>query len=237
MANYSLRDNPLTEDPNDKLAQFEGVKSLSKTDILDRAVNRGNTMTRTDFLAAINAYEEEIAFITAEGNTVNTPLINTSLSISGVFTDGNDSFDSRRHTLKINVTAGTALKEAASKIKLTKVQGSGKVPWITNVRDTLSTQGDEQGTVKAGSVIELTGARLKFDTADSEQGVFFIVESGDIRLTQVVENKPSRIIAMVPLGIIPGSYTVEVRSRTSTGGTAIKTLKKGTFERTVTVTA
>ena len=33
MANYSLRDNPLTEDPNDKLAQLEGVRSFTKEEI------------------------------------------------------------------------------------------------------------------------------------------------------------------------------------------------------------
>ena len=63
MANYSLRDNPLTEDPNDKLAQLEGVRSFTKEEIIDRALNRGNTMTKTDFLASINAYEEEVAYI------------------------------------------------------------------------------------------------------------------------------------------------------------------------------
>ena len=197
MANYSLRDNPLTEDPNDKLPQLEGVRSFTKEEIIERILKRGNTMTRTDLLAAINAYAEEIAFITEEGNTVNTPLLNTSLSISGVFVNGEDSFDPRRHTLKINAQAGTALK--------------------------------------AGSVIELTGARLKFDTADSEQGVFFIGEDGEIRLSQVVENKPSRVLALLPADTAAGTYTVEVRTKNTGNKTDGKALKRGSFDRTVTV--
>lgn len=238
MANYSLRDNPLTEDPNDKLAQLEGIKSFTKEEIIERILKRGNTMTRTDLLAAINAYAEEIAFITEEGNTVNTPLLNTSLSISGVFVNGDDSFDPRRHTLKVNATAGTALKEAAAKIKLSKVQGNAAIPWITGVRDTLSATDDTTNTLKAGSVIELTGARLKFDTADTEQGVFFIGEDSETRLPQVIENKPARILAMLPADTKAGSYTVEVRSRHSgASGKESKVLKKGSFEKTVTVTA
>ena len=238
MANYSLRDNPLTEDPNDKLAQLEGVRSFTKEEIIERILKRGNTMTRTDLLAAINAYAEEIAFITEEGNTVNTPLLNTSLSISGVFVNGEDSFDPRRHTLKINAQAGTALKEAAAKIKLTKVQGSAAVPLITGVRDTLSSSDDTTNALKAGSVIELTGARLKFDSGDSEQGVFFIGEGGEIRLVQVVENKPARILAVLPSDTKAGTYTVEVRTKSATNTTrATKSLKNGRFERTVTVTA
>ena len=52
MANYSLRDNPLTEDPNDKLAQLEGVRSFTKEEIIERILKHGNTMTRTDLLSA-----------------------------------------------------------------------------------------------------------------------------------------------------------------------------------------
>ena len=235
MANYSLRDNPLTEDPNDKLAQLEGVRSFTKEEIIERILKRGNTMTRTDLLAAINAYAEEIAFITEEGNTVNTPLLNTSLSISGVFVNGEDSFDPRRHALKINAQAGTALKEAASKIKLAKVQGSAAVPWITDVRDTLSATDDTTNALKAGSVIELTGARLKFDAADSEQGVFFISDGGEIRLSQIIEAKPARILAMLPADTAAGTYTVEVRTKNTGNKTDGKALKRGSFDRTVTV--
>lgn len=238
MTNYSLRDNPLTEDPNDKLAQLEGVKSFSKEQVIERILNRGNTMTKTDLLASWNTIEEEIGFITAEGNTVNTPLFNTSLSISGVFVNGDDSFDPRRHTLKVNVTAGTALKEAAAKIKLTKVQGNSAIPWITGVRDTLSAADDTSGSLKAGSVIELTGARLKFDATDAEQGVFFVANGAETRCAQIVENKPTRILAVLPATVTAGEYTVEVRSRYSgASGKETKTLKKGAFEKTVTVTA
>lgn len=238
MAHYRLRDNPLTEDPNDKLAQLEGVKSFTKDEIIERILNRGNTMTRTDLLAAINAYAEEIVFITEEGNTVNTPLFNTSLSISGVFTNGDDTFDPRRHTLKVKVTAGTTLKEAASKIKLVKVQGSSTVPWVTGIRDTLSTTDDASSFLKAGSVIELTGTRLKFDATDAEQGVFFLSNNTETRLTQIIEDKPTRVLAVLPITLAAGDYTIEVRSRYSgASGKETKALKKGSFEKLVTVTA
>ena len=235
MAKYSLRDNPLTEDPNDKLAALEDVKSLTKEEIIDRILKRGNTMTKTDLLAAINAYEEECAIITEEGSAINTPLFNTSLAIQGKFDNGDDVFDLRRHALKVNVAAGTVLKEAAGKVKLTKVQGTTTVPWITGVRDTLSDAEDKSGNLKAGSVIEITGAKLKFDNADSEQGVFFIGEAGEIRCTQVVDNKPSKVLFVLPMDTAAGSYTLEVRTRANTNGKATKTVKKGSFEKSVTV--
>lgn len=238
MANYSLRDNPLTGDPNDKLAQLEGVNSFTREQIIDRALQRGNTLTRTDFLAAINAYAEEIAYITAEGNTINTPLFNTSLSITGVFTGSEDTFDSRRHTLKVNITAGTVLKEAVGKVKLSKVTGTSNLPMITGLRDTLSSSDETSVIVKAGSVIELTGARLKFDASDMELGVFFIANGAETRLSQVVENKPSKVLAVLPVTVEPGEYTVEVRTTTASNTSrATKAIKRGVFERPVTVTA
>lgn len=235
MAKYSLRDNPLTEDPNDKLAALEDVKSLTKEEIIDRILKRGNTMTKTDLLAAINAYEEECAIITEEGSAINTPLFNTSLVIQGKFDNGDDVFDLRRHTLKVNVAAGTVLKEAAGKVKLTKVQGTTTVPWITGVRDTLSDAEDRSGNLKAGSVIEVTGAKLKFDNADGEQGVFLVGGAGEIRCTQVVENKPAKVLFVLPKDTAAGSYTLEVRSKNTGNKTDGKTLKKGAFEKSVTV--
>lgn len=237
MANYSLRDNPLTDDPNDKVAQLEGVRSFTKDEIIERILNRGNTMTRTDLLAAINAYAEEVAFITAEGCTVNTPLINTSFTITGVFTSGEDTFDPKRHALKVHAMPGTALKEAAGKVKLNKVQGTSTVPWITDVRDTLSAAGGGTGALKAGSVIELAGSRLKFDAADAEQGVFLIAGGEETRCGQVVENKPSRVLVVLPATAAPGDYTLELRTRNTGNKTEGKVLKKGAFERAVTVTA
>ena len=235
MAKYSLRDNPLTEDPNDKLAALEDVKSVTKEEIIDRILKRGNTMTKTDLLAAINAYEEECAIITEEGNAINTPLFNTSLAIQGKFENGDDVFDPKRHTLKVNATAGTMLREAAGKIRLTKVQGTTSAPWISGVRDTLADAEDRSGNLKAGSVIEITGARLKFDNADSEQGVFLVGESGEIRCTQVVDNKPAKVLFVLPKDTAAGSYTLEVRTKNTGNKTDGKTLKKGAFEKSVTV--
>ncbi|BDC96667.1 DNA-binding domain-containing protein [Treponema saccharophilum] len=235
MAKYSLRDNPLTEDPNDKLAALEDVKSLTKEEIIDRILKRGNTMTKTDLLAAINAYEEECAIITEEGSAINTPLFNTSLAIQGKFDNGDDVFDLRRHALKVNVAAGTVLKEAAGKVKLTKVQGTTSAPWITGVRDTLSDAEDRSGNLKAGSVIEVTGAKLKFDNADGEQGVFLVGGASEIRCTQVVENKPSKVLFVLPMDTAAGSYTLEVRTKNTGNKTDGKTLKKGAFEKSVTV--
>ena len=87
MANYSLRDNPLTEDRAFLSESLRECYAFSRKYLSNcipyeasfrrklgkhRVSDATNTMTRTDLLAAINACAEEIAFITEEGNTVNT---------------------------------------------------------------------------------------------------------------------------------------------------------------------
>ncbi len=235
MANYSLKDNPLTADPNDKLAQLEGVKSYSQDGIIDRMLKRGTSLTKTDMLAALNAFNEEVIYITEEGGTVSTPLFSTSLSISGVFANADDTFDPKRHSLNVNSRTGSALKEAAQKIKLTKVPHTINTPWITGVRDTLASENAEC-KVSAGNVIELTGAHLKFDNTDTEQGVFFVNDAGEIRCTKIVDNKDKRTLFVLPLTVAAGEYKLEVRSKVkSKSADNLKAVRAGTFERFITV--
>mgnify|MGYP002861607096 CR=1 FL=1 len=65
--------------------------------------------------------------------------------------------------------------------------------------------------------------------------ILFIGEGGEIRLSQVVENKPSRVLALLPADTATGTYTVEVRTKNTGNKTDGKALKRGSFDRTVTV--
>ena len=85
MLKYCLRENLLTAKPDDYMAQVTDSHVFTLDDIIDRMVKRGTTVTRTDLVAIMQLYTEECSFIVEEGGTLNTPLINTSMSISGVF--------------------------------------------------------------------------------------------------------------------------------------------------------
>ena len=163
---------------------------------------------------------------------MNTPLINTSFSITGVFTNQTDSFDKARHAIKLNVNAGSALREAASKATVQKVETASTDPYITGVTDKVT--GDST-TIKAGSVMELTGARLKFDASDEEQGVFALTASGEVRCSTVIENKPARLLVLLPADITAREFSVEVRTKIiGSSGKALKTMKKGTYGKVLT---
>ena len=235
MLKYALRENLLTPEPNDYMAQVTDSQSYDMEKVIDKMIERGSTLTKADITAVMQIYSETICSLLEEGFQINTPLINTSMSISGVFNGATDSFDSSRHNVNINITPGTKLKETLSKVKTQKVEAASTDPFVTEVKDIVSGKVNESLT--KGGILQAVGARLKFDNSDESQGVFLVPETGNaVRCGIVAENKPARIMAMIPADITAGTYYLEIRSKMDSSGKATKTLKVGRFNKALTIT-
>ena len=212
------------------------MRSYTQEEIIDLMMKRGTTLTKADVGAVLQVYSEVVSELTADGSAVNTPLFNTSFSVGGVFNGMSDTFDKARHTVSLNVNVGTALRDAAKSVRTEKVEGNSTDPYITEVSDVVS--GSINSTLTAGGILTLLGARLKFDASDETQGVFLVPESGEaVHCTVVAENKPARIMVMIPQEIAAGAYYVELRSRFMGNSQAGKTLKTGRFARLLGVSA
>ena len=236
MLKYSLRENLLTPAPDDYMAQVADVRSYTLDEIIDLMMEKGTTLTRADVAATLQVYGEVVSAIIKDGSAVNTPLMNTSMSISGVFDGANDSFDKKRHTVNLNITAGTLLRDAVTKVKCEKTEGVSTDPYITEVADIVSGKVNE--VLTKGGVVQLTGSRLKFDAKDTAQGIFFVPETGNpVRASVIAENKPARVMAIIPADLPAGTYYIEVRTKIAEGGKALKNLKTGRFAKALTVTA
>ena len=236
MLKYCLRENLLTPAPDDYMAQAADVRSYTLDEIIDLMMEKGTTLTRADVAATLQVYGEVVSAIIKDGSAVNTPLMNTSMSISGVFDGANDSFDKKRHTVNLNITAGTLLRDAAAKIKCEKTEGTSTDPYITEVTDIVT--GTVNTTLTKGGVVQLVGARLKFDAKDTAQGIFFVPETGNpVRAAVIAENKPARLMAIIPADLAAGNYYIEVRTKILEGNKSGKTLKTGRFNKALTVAA
>ena len=234
MLKYCLRENLLTPAPDDYMAQAADVRSYTLDEIIDLMMEKGTTLTRADVAATLQVYGEVVSAIIKDGSAVNTPLMNTSMSISGVFDGANDSFDKKRHTVNLNITAGTLLRDAVTKVKCEKTEGVSTDPYITEVTDIIT--GTANTTLTKGGVVQLVGARLKFDAKDAAQGIFFVPETGNpVRASVIAENKPARVMAIIPADLPAGTYYVEVRSKHSGGGKPLKAVKAGRFAKPLTV--
>ena len=234
MLKYSLRENLLTPAPDDYMAQVADVRSYTLDEIIDLMMDKGTTLTRADVAATLQVYGEVCSSLIKDGAALNTPLMNTALSISGVFNGVNDIFDKKRHTVNLNITAGILLRDVLPKIKCEKTEGASTDPYITEVTDIVT--GTANTTLTKGGVVQLVGARLKFDAKDAAQGIFFVPETGEaVRAAVIAENKPARLMAIIPADLAAGTYYIEVRSKHSGGGKPLKAVKAGRFAKPLTV--
>jgi hypothetical protein len=161
-------------------------------------------------LAVMNALGEVFDEGTREGCTFNLPMFHTSFSISGVFDGPLDSFDHSRHRLHVNLSKGTLLREAERNVKLEKTNTAAPMPQIQEVKDSVSGSVNERLT--AGGMVELRGYGLKIDGDDPACGLWFVLDTGDeLKAAVIIENKPSRIIAMIPA--LPDNIGGEIGAR------------------------
>ena len=228
MLDYTLIENLLTPAPDDYMAQTTNVRSYTNEEIADRIMKTGAGLTRSDILSVLQAQNEVICDIVAEGDAINTPLFNAQPSISGVFDSASDSFNPSRHQVKINLSAGKSLRDAISKVKTKKVQVAEVAPILNEVKDIVS--GTVNDRLSKNSVVEITGARLKFLPEVATNGIFLVMSNGtETKLTTVIDNKPARLMAMIPAAQATGVYSLEVRTTYSGNEKPSKTLKIGRF--------
>jgi hypothetical protein len=234
MLHYSLIENLLTAVLGDYLAQPVNVRSYTLQEIFQRIVARYPGLTPTQISAAVNEFFEEVAKITEDGETVTTPLFNTQLSMPGVYNGAMDSFDAKRHSVKVNINPGTVLREAVRKVKTEKVTVAEPLPHILEVKDV--TGDTVNDVITPGGVVQLRGGKLRFLPDQPDNGIYLISEDEtENKLATIVENKPARLIAVLPSGLPQGEYFVEVRTSYSGSGKPTKTLKRGRYNKILTV--
>jgi hypothetical protein len=228
MLDYSLHDNPLTERKDDFAAQTHPKTSYTKEQFIDLMLQRGTMVTKTDILAVLNNIEETAAYIVKNGGTLNLPLFNLSYSISGVFESVTDVFDPKRHKLRVNIHKGTVLRDAEKEIKLEKVTMPAPQPQILEVKDSISGKVDE--VLTNGGVAEINGFHIKIAGQAESCGLYFVGDYGsETKAVTIVENKPSKIIVMIPY-LPAGYYHIKIITQ-FTSGKELKEPKITTFQK------
>jgi hypothetical protein len=233
MLKYALTENLLTERPDDFSAQTYSVASLDKEAVIARMLSRGTSLTRTDIIAVLNALEETVVEAHLQGYTMVLPLFNTSFSISGVFESAMDTFDGNRHKLNINLTKGVALRDAEKRVKFEKTNTPAPLPQIQEVRDSVSGTVNERLTARG--VVEVRGYNLKIDGDNAACGLWFVAGNGqETKAEVVIENKPSKIIALIP-DLSAGNYQMKVATQYTGSSKLLKTPKVFVYQKNLTV--
>lgn len=209
---YSLNENKLTSTPDDFRAVVHPIITSGHEQVIEHMINQGTTVNRPDILASLEGYFSAVESMVLAGHNVNTPIANFGASIKGVFDSPSDQFDHTRHQLCARVTPGVRLRKAiAHSGIIRKQEAKRRQPAPTEFIDINS--GERNDLMTPGGMAQLYGHRLQFDASQAEQGIFLIAHDGNHTRVEVLgSNRPSKLVFMIPDGLAPGQYTLEVRA-------------------------
>jgi hypothetical protein len=203
-------------------AQIKTTGHLNIDQIVDDMVAQGTTVNKPDIISVLYLFHQTISKFLSMGYSIVTPVANFKPGIKGSFTGPEDRFDSSRHYLKVNVTAGKLVTDALSKVSVEKIEGSNQNPNITSLTDNKSKQKNEVLTPNGPAIIK--GHRLDFNQDDEEQGIYLINGTKTTKVTEVVKQQPGEVIFMLPEKLPAGDYELELRKK-SNGSKQLRSIR------------
>ncbi|MBG8554377.1 DNA-binding domain-containing protein [Hymenobacter guriensis] len=213
---YSLIENKLTAAPDDYRGQVQHNGSVTIEDILQKIARPGSTVTTAEGLAFWEELSQAVAAEIQAGNRVVSDLFVVSLGLTGTFDSAQDQFDAARHQLRVRVSPGIRLRRAEQGLTVEQVRADAVQPVLDQAEDFTSNTTNDK--LSKGGTVRLTGSRLKFDAADTKQGIFLVAANGtETRMTRVLTNKPSELLFLVPTAQVAGQYRVVVRAKVDGG--------------------
>ena len=228
MLKYCLRENLLTPAPDDYMAQVQDVRSVFENMRAITASSRKNKCSAyTQYACALFLLNS--LFLPRLFSKRVTALCKYMRQIQGA---------NKKHpqAYLMYVEDCFLCSNAVVAHRFPQEEGVSTDPYITEVADIVSGKVNE--VLTKGGVVQLTGSRLKFKADDTAQGIFFVPETGNpVRASVIAENKPARVMAIIPADLPAGTYYIEVRTKIAEGGKALKNLKTGRFAKALTVTA
>ncbi len=227
---YSLSKNHLTSAPEDCVARPSPIGTLNKEDLIREISQEGTGITLYETESMLKRLETVVVNSLKKGYAINTPLLNISPSVTGVFENFEDSFDKNRHHLHFKVKSGVLLKRAADETKMHKIDRKKVIIDIFSFTDHLNVEASD--TLKPGSIGQLSGKLLKLDTEDMNQGIFLIADDGtEFRTSIYVTNTNRKQIFQIPSDLVAGNYQLELRALINNG----KVLQIGSLNKTLIV--
>ncbi len=208
---YYLQDNPITSDPNDRSARIDPILAVNQDDIIEDVLGTGTTLTRTDVIGALTAYNDAVAKRLADGYFVNLPIANLRTSIKGVFIDGTDEFDASRHTLRVKASGGTLVNQRLATANLLKLKSSKPQPFVDQFIDVATQTAD--GNLTPGNIGTITGEELKFNADETEEGIFFVntANNNEHKADFIAARTEGKLTFLIPTSLTAGTYRLEVR--------------------------
>ena len=236
MINFILERNELSGESVTYRAQVVNSRSYTFKDIANHLLQHNTGLSASVIYGVWEGIKGAVEEYIAEGGSINTELFQIHPSIQGVFDAPEDGFDRSRHTIRLRLKAGALLREIPKKLAVRKNSSSAK-SYILSVTDIKS--GAVNDSITVGKNIRISGKKLKIEGDDPTCGLYFVPEKNNVdpvkvETSEVVVNKPSQIIAVVPkLG--KGTWNLRLVTQFSSGSKFRKRTQSLVFNKSLTV--
>ena len=173
------------------------------------------TLSQTDLAAAMQLYKEELQKQLSEGKTVKTPTGSFYLSAGGSLDSVDEAYlpdvQTNNHEVRLHHKTEKDFEQSVlAELRIVREEGPDlSSPLVLCVQ----AAGSADEAVKAGGIVSIRGRRLRFDSKEATQGVFFVGESGaEARSPFYPLIMPSSLMASVPESLAAGTYSIVVRA-------------------------
>ena len=236
MIHYVLETNELTGEPKKYRAQVVNSRSYNFDDIAEHLLQHNTGLSGAVIRGVWEGIKGAVEEYIADGGSVKTELFHIHPSIQGVFESKDDSYDSSRHSIRLYLRPGSLLRTVPGRLKAKKTN-SGAKSYISSVTD-ISTN-SVNDSLTPGKSIRISGCRLKIWGEDPSCGIYFVPEKNTIStvkvdLSELVVNKPSQIITVVPK-LSKGRWNLRLVTQFSRGKFSLKSPQSVTFEKVLTI--
>ncbi|WGH76673.1 DNA-binding domain-containing protein [Tenacibaculum tangerinum] len=229
---YYLTENMLTEESNYS-ARILTERTINQEELIEKMLRKRNLVSKTDIVAVLNSFYEEIIESIEEGDNINLPIVNISYSITGVFQTEEDSLNPDIHKLHVNLNSGKLINEIKEDIPLQKITAPITSTVINNCKDITSQTTNT--TITSNGLFELNGLRLKIEGDKEEIGLYFVAADGtETKVQYLAQNGYKKLIGQAP-SLAAGAYKIRIKTQaTYTAGVYLKEVRISESSFTVT---
>jgi predicted RNA-binding protein len=181
-------------------------------DRLKKELSYGSTLTKADVEAFMENLDRVLVKFLQEGYSVDLGFCILKPQIKGVFKNQEDSFDSSRNWVTVNMTPKRSFVDRVTiSPKTKKVNLTRTAPILREIQNLHRESSFE---FKLSDFFLLKGENLKFDSTDLEVGVFFKLEELELRAKGILESKKTSVKFTTPDGLeVDKEYTILVKTK------------------------
>ncbi len=230
-----LKNNHLTEDPNDFSATVSGMGSKNLDDIVDDIMKDGTENNRNTIKNIVTRFQEKAMQLVLSGHNVNTGMVYMRPVIKGAIY--NKTWNPETNAVYVAINQGMQLRQAISD---TSVQILGVQPDSMEIFSlTNMVTGSTDGTLIKGRNCEIRGSYIKVVGEDPTCGVTLkntsTQEVSKLPQDSIVLNEPSRLLLDIPETIEPGEYELTITTQYTRANILLKAPRSVSFSIPVVI--